>query len=416
MDNKITLSVLAQMLSDRTGRSRKECEELLRSFFQTISSTLAAGEAVKVRGFGTFKISQVDARMSVDISSGQDFEIPAHNRIVFLPSKELAGAVNAPFEMFETIELAEDLTDSELQASESESAAGSKLEPESDDEPQTAKESDMVETPTATEPSEPVSEPVSEPDPESAPATVTVDYRKQEPARVEESPSFVPADDTDNSEHSVGADDNEAAEPVVIKSKSHFGHGFIWGMIAAVVIILIGFMACYWMNEDFAGHVDQIRGKKPVAEAIANPGAPAAEAGVKNEGVVTASEVLGDIESGVDGVTEDAVLPEAPAETEDNPVPTKPSDTPVYDTIRPNSGLGVMARKHYGNYHFWPYIYKENEKILGHPDRITPGTRVVIPALSKYGVNPKNPDDLAKAKRLDAEIYARYRKHSGRPK
>ncbi|MDE5902874.1 MAG: HU family DNA-binding protein, partial [Muribaculaceae bacterium] len=102
MDNKITLSVLAQMLSDRTGCSRQECEELLRSFFRTISASLAAGEPVKVRGFGTFKISAVDARMSVDVSSGEDYEIPAHNRIVFIPAKELAVMVNAPFSMFET--------------------------------------------------------------------------------------------------------------------------------------------------------------------------------------------------------------------------------------------------------------------------------------------------------------------------
>ncbi len=38
-----------------------------------------------------------------------------------------------------------------------------------------------------------------------------------------------------------------------------------------------------------------------------------------------------------------------------------------------------MAKEHYGNYNLWPYIYEENKAILGHPDRIRPGTKVIVP-------------------------------------
>ena len=97
------------------------------------------------------------------------------------------------------------------------------------------------------------------------------------------------------------------------------------------------------------------------------------------------------------------------SETEaEPPVPTQPSDKKVYDTITKTRYLTTMAKDHYGNYHLWPYIYKENEKILGHPDRIRPGTKVVVPPLSKYGVNPDNKADIDKAKKLGNEIYARY--------
>ena len=89
-------------------------------------------------------------------------------------------------------------------------------------------------------------------------------------------------------------------------------------------------------------------------------------------------------------------------------VPTAPSDKKVYDTISTTRYLTTMAKDHYGNYNLWPYIYKENSKILGHPDRIRPGTKVVIPPLSKYGVDPKNPEDIKKAKKLGVEIYSRY--------
>ena len=98
-------------------------------------------------------------------------------------------------------------------------------------------------------------------------------------------------------------------------------------------------------------------------------------------------------------------------------VPTEPSDEPaalnndpVYDTITKTRYLTTMAKEHYGNYHLWPYIYEENKSILGHPDRIRPGTRVRIPSLEKYGIDPKNPDDIAKAKKKGVQIYAKWSK------
>ena len=90
-------------------------------------------------------------------------------------------------------------------------------------------------------------------------------------------------------------------------------------------------------------------------------------------------------------------------------VPTAPSDRKVYDTISKTRYLTTMAKDHYGNYNLWPIIYEENKSFLGHPDRIRPGTQVVIPPLSKYGVDPSNPADVAKAKKKGVEIYSRYK-------
>ncbi len=92
----------------------------------------------------------------------------------------------------------------------------------------------------------------------------------------------------------------------------------------------------------------------------------------------------------------------------ENSVSTAPSDNPVYDTISRTRYLTTMAKEHYGNYNLWPYIYLENQKILGHPDRIKPGTRVIVPNLSKYGVTPSNPEDIKIAKKKGIEIYAKF--------
>ncbi|MDE5814326.1 MAG: hypothetical protein K2H72_08575 [Muribaculaceae bacterium] len=109
-------------------------------------------------------------------------------------------------------------------------------------------------------------------------------------------------------------------------------------------------------------------------------------------------------------VTEEDTTTETQAIAEEPEVPTAPSDAIVYDTISTTRYLTTMAKSHYGNFNLWPYIYEENKAILGHPDRIRPGTPVVIPKLSKYGVDPNNSADIEKAKKMGVEIYARYGK------
>ncbi len=98
---------------------------------------------------------------------------------------------------------------------------------------------------------------------------------------------------------------------------------------------------------------------------------------------------------------------DAPVERKRNAAST---GTIAYDKIGLTRYLTTMSREYYGNPDFWPYIYEENKERFGHPDKITPGTTVIIPSLTKYGVNPKNPSDIEKAKRMGREIYARYGK------
>ena len=424
--------MLARMLSGRTGRSRKECEDLLRSFFQNISASLSAGEGVKVRGFGTFKISQVDARMSVDVSSGQNYEIPAHNRIVFLPAKELASVVNAPFEMFETIEIADSLTDDDLQNPDemplppAESGRG---EHEEDQDPESVAESESVTTIAGDLESETVAESMSdagtapeagfekgaETEPEIEPASPDNAEQGEKPEIEPASPDNAgqgeepesglihnteyTLDDQDNDEPADMIPQNEESVSVSRRMRSRFRHGFIWGAVVAVVVIALGLSAMYIYDVDFQSGVDAIFGRNSskIGKVVANAGTKPVDSAIISESRMSVSD-------------EDESQPDGPEVRQGDVVPTKPSDQVIYDTVTPTAGLGSMARKHYGNYHFWPYIYKENEKILGHPDRIKAGTRVVVPMLSKYGVDKNNKKDIEKAKNMGAEIYSRYKK------
>ena len=108
MNDKISFPRLASMLADKSGRSKRFSEDFLREFFALISEKLEEGESVKVKGFGTFRLSRVEPRKSVDVTTGQPMEISGHSKVVFVPSKELAEAVNAPFEAFTAIEISDD--------------------------------------------------------------------------------------------------------------------------------------------------------------------------------------------------------------------------------------------------------------------------------------------------------------------
>ena len=56
-----------------------------------------------------------------------------------------------------------------------------------------------------------------------------------------------------------------------------------------------------------------------------------------------------------------------------------------------------MSRKYYGDYRFWVYIYLENSDIISDPNRIKPGTVVVIPPAEKYGIDPTDHESVADA-------------------
>ena len=87
--------------------------------------------------------------------------------------------------------------------------------------------------------------------------------------------------------------------------------------------------------------------------------------------------------------------------------PEKPADTgkpgqssgEVTDVVTSQIVLTTLSEKHYGSPWFWVYIYEENvaRGIIHDPNNIRPGTKVVIPPASKYGIDPKDKAALRKA-------------------
>lgn len=107
MDTKIFIADLAEGLARRKSISKKDAENFIRTVFDAIQEQLLAGESVKIKGLGTFKVITVESRESVNVSTGERFVIDSHGKISFTPDKALADHVNKPFAGFETVILNE---------------------------------------------------------------------------------------------------------------------------------------------------------------------------------------------------------------------------------------------------------------------------------------------------------------------
>lgn len=110
MKKKLLLQDLAAQLATGSGLTRKESESFARAFFEVIESGLLEDKFVKIKGFGTFKLIVVSERESVNVNTGERFQIGRHSKVSFTPEATLKELVNRPFAHFEAVDL-NDATD-----------------------------------------------------------------------------------------------------------------------------------------------------------------------------------------------------------------------------------------------------------------------------------------------------------------
>lgn len=97
--------MLGERMALSTGRSKSACEHFVRSFFSTLKEALQNDNIVKIKGFGTFKLVVVNARESINISTGQRVNLREYNKITFTPDKVMKDKVNRPFSQFVSLAL-----------------------------------------------------------------------------------------------------------------------------------------------------------------------------------------------------------------------------------------------------------------------------------------------------------------------
>lgn len=404
-DNRVTLDYIASRLASAKGLTPVFAEKFAGEFFKTIQDILAESRALTVKGLGRF-VTDDDGN------------------VMFEAEASVASRVNEPFECFEPIEL-DDNEDVIIEESEESD------DTESDDEPITEAEpvSEVVT----------VAEAVSEVEAEDVEVDNHVDDENDVAVSTSDSTELQQEDDTtgtsvamdivpdqisetsdiaqvetespdssmtlspddesvDDSASDIEdyVDDNQECEPKR-SGRKQFILGLILGLIIGAAITLA--VNKYLLNESGKETVIAVS-EQPVTTSESNKPALKEETSVDDNAADESENSHGKLQP----MDSNADMPKA---SEVAPAPKAPEV--VTETVTSTNYLASMARRHYGRFEFWVYIYEENAAKLNNPDLIEPNTVVVIPPAEKYSIDKNNPESVARAVAKAKEIYSRFK-------
>ncbi len=425
MNSKITFPELVDIVAAKAGTTKRMSELFLKELFATITQALDQGESVKVKGLGTFKLTAVSERKSVDVNTGEEISIPGHNKLTFVPDKALAEAINQPFAHFETIVLDDSVTDDQLAALDTD-ATGQQAEepqpelppvfepePEPDLEPEPQPEPDFEPEPepeeepepapaVADEPHEDLPEPASDQPGAPSPMAAALAAPVTEADAAAEG-SDAPAGQQQAVEQGGGDAELEAALDALRvgheREKRRLAHrmlaeGFLVGVVTTLIVAWVSYrlyMMKYGPVQPGKAATEQVQEAVPApADTVKKDAAPAP---VAKPAVTQAKRDT--------AAAKPAAAPAKPAAAAPAPKPAPA----VTEVVKPGSTLMRMANKHYGNKYFWIYIYEENRAAIKNPDNMVAGTKVVIPPAAKYGIDKNDAASVDRAKQKIRQYY-----------
>ena len=391
MNEKITLQDLINLFSEKQGISKKDAELFVRSLFDLIEEALAAEKYVKVKGLGTFKLTEVDSRESVNVNTGERIEIQGHTKVSFTPDTTMKDLINKPFAHFETVILNDgvELEDTPVEVPEA-------LEMEEVVAP-------IVEIPT--EVKIPVQEEVSEivvvneevaaegavpeivmvEEPETAESEIVEESDVIEELQLEigekvsipgeiQVPEETPQENHQTETVEVPEEDKRifieekiSEEKNVTESKEKSINRVLWGVI--VVLVLIILFGVYWM---FLRPSDtpEVIPAEVVQEEVVMPISVVAEK--KQEEVLKTIQF---IELSEEELRKERVP--SFADTLDYQI----VGTQTEHTLQQGETIIRASVRFFGTKKYWPYIVKHNKDVLKDPDNIPAGIRLKIPKL-----------------------------------
>jgi DNA-binding protein HU-beta len=88
-----TKAELVSAVADMAGTSKKDAEAILQAFLDVVTKTLSKGDTVTLAGFGTFSVTQRQAREGVNPRTLEKIQIAATKTPKFKAGKKLKDAV-----------------------------------------------------------------------------------------------------------------------------------------------------------------------------------------------------------------------------------------------------------------------------------------------------------------------------------
>ena len=396
---------------------KKTCEAFARTLFEVVEEALLTDKFVKVKGFGTFKLVAVSDRESVNINTGERFQIEGHTKVSFIPDNTLKEEINRPFAHFETIDLSDETEQAELDAIDAAAAEEALENDEAEetveevaeempaDEPteEVVEEEVMEEVPEEVlkeEPVEEAEEPMEEPVATEPQTIVTAEKKEEEPAKAEE-PA---ADTTLESEKAPEPEAEEQEEaPTALPVSYEYTEQpprrpFNWWKAIGVFFLVFALMLLSY----FAGYYRLLcpciiglpewtepQSAQPAAKVQPTKTAPAKPQPAPAE---TTAPKISENPLNSENPEQPEPRKSKPAKPEPAPrkqqhapaevAPAPPADTTVatqQHTVARGETLYSIARKYYGSDKYVNVIIRHNR--IKNPNNIEKGTTLQIPIL-----------------------------------
>ena len=396
---------------------KKTCEAFARTLFEVVEEALLTDKFVKVKGFGTFKLVAVSDRESVNINTGERFQIEGHTKVSFIPDNTLKEEINRPFAHFETIDLSDETEQAELDAIDAAAAEEAleneeaeetveevaeempAVEPAEEDVEEEVKE-EVPEEVLKEEPVEEAEEPMEEPVATEPQTIVTAEKKEKEPAKAEE-PA---ADTTLESEKAPEPEAEEQEEaPTALPVSYEYTEQpprrpFNWWKAIGVFFFVLALMLLSYFAGYYRLLCPCIIGLPEWTEP--QPAQPAAK--VQPTKTAPAKPQPAPAETTAPKISENPLNSENPEQPEPrkskpakpDPAPRKqqsapaevapapPADTTVATqphTVARGETLYSIARKYYGSDKYVNVIIRHNR--IKNPNNIEKGTTLQIPIL-----------------------------------
>lgn len=415
MNERLSLQDLIDLLAKKQGIAKKEAETFLRELIAVISESIESNDPVRIKDFGVFKLVKVNARKSVDVNTGEAIEIPAHYKLSFTLDKSLKEAINKPFAHFESVVL-EDGVSFENVESETEED----ITEEPDDSTDTGSiEEGITEYNTVSEESEEkaieaneIVEETSDPEIETEAEAESAITEAREEAEID-------TEEENTVANAPGIIQEETVAPFKTPSAStdiesmFYNHrkkskrrrfislGFV------ILLILAAFAIGGYYFQELAAF---LTGQPPVDKSkkvviVFDKKSPV-DSLTQRQDSTQIKDVAQETKKEPQQETE---LPKAEPKNDEAMIiaqPVKDSSKPLAtETIRSGHTLRNIALEYYGHKSFWVYIYEENKAVIKNANNIALGTKLIIPAPVKYGIDSKNPASIEKARQREAKLF-----------
>ncbi len=425
---KLSSQEIIDIVASKASVSKRASEEFLKVMISTIEEALLAGDTVKIKNFGTFKLHWNEPRKSVNVKTGEDIILAGYYKVNFTPEANLRDLVNEPFAHLDAVQLdgtpvesvqketesIDPLRTLNEQASEIKDILAEIMNFQSGNE---ETEKDNLEVTVQkefeiTEEEIPRQEHI-----EVVQVTINetvveiTEIKKEQNEKVDASEPVIvtekvvevemPASVIDESVSDTKA---ETIETPIVVSDIKKSKTWLWVIIILIVLTASGTGLYFYFppaKKTMSAFGKSI--KVTTTEAFINFSDWLNSKPQKQEIPVTI--VIPKDTSAVDSVEEDEILPiDSLQLLFDNP--RNYSEIIATETIKSGSRLTTMANKYYGLKDFWVYIYEANREKINDPDKIPSGTIIYIPKLDSRLIDKNNQRCINKAKELH-DLYVK---------